>query len=429
MLVLFGITSSEANTSRMPLAGDENRSAIIASPEIGTWNIGHCAYEAIGKPHINLSRPECPDRIRRVMAALPAAPFEATLSPDSLHFSPSQWHDDGADLESRPQVVPIPSPPASGPLFMTALVGMLVTPLLKDSRRKQSCDPNGCQAHRPGSARLVVLLSADATFAETLEKHLHRAGYAIRTVSTTSEIFAIMDPASLVLILVDHRIHDWDMLRTDPSLRHVLLMGVVPFGSLYTENHCVADLERGLDGIHDLRDGHRLLVTKVRAYLRRDGCGHVRRGIYQVGAIELDDDAHEVTIAGRQVKLSTKPFTILRLLMSKPSEVCSRSELVHFIWGPNFAIGEHALDVHVYALRQQLDRAPNSLCKLITIKGVGFKLKPLSSTGTIQTRTRSSKIQLDLRIAQKLKDDAEVCIGSDPQLKSPAHLCSTPACG
>jgi DNA-binding response OmpR family regulator len=198
-----------------------------------------------------------------------------------------------------------------------------------------------------------------------------------------NEIFAVTDPASVLLVLVDHRTQDWDMLRTDPSLRHVLLLGVIPIGCLYTEDHCISDLERGMDGVHDLRDGHRLLVARVGAYLRRAGCDHVRRGVCQVGAVELDWDAREVKIAGRQVKLSAKPFAILTALMREPSKVFSRSELVNFVWGPNYAVGGHTLDVHVHTLRQQLNREPNRHCELVTINRVGFKLKPVSSTGRI----------------------------------------------
>lgn len=283
--------------------------------------------------------------------------------------------------------VPVSSSPSSGLPFVTALVGMR-----GDSLIKKSQDINESELHRPRSTRSVVVLSPDIAFARDLEEHLHRAGYAVRVAAAVSEIFAVTYQASLSLVLVDHRIQDWDMLRTDPSLRHVLLMAVVPFGCLYTEDHCISDLERGMDGVHDMRDGHRLMVAKVAAYLRRAGGDNARRGVYQVGAVELDGDAHEVKISGRPVKLSAKPFAILTALMREPSKVFSRSELVNLVWGPNYAVGGHTLDVHVHTLRQQLDREPNRLCELVTINRVGFKLKPVSSTDRI-TRGESVRGQ------------------------------------
>jgi len=247
-------------------------------------------------------------------------------------------------------------------------------------------DTDECDPHRPCPTGLVVLLSPDLALARGIEEHLHRAGYAVRVADEVSELFTVVDPSSLLLVLVDPRIRDWDQLRTDYPLRHVLLLGVVPFGCLYTEDHWIADLERGMDGFHEMRDGHRLLVAKVGAYLRRVECEHVRRRVYQVGAVELDGDTREVKIAGRQVKLSAKPFAILKILMREPSKVVSRSELINLVWGLDFAICKRALDTHVHTLRQQLDREPNPLCELITIKSVGFKLKPISRTGAIRAR-------------------------------------------
>lgn len=314
-----------------------------------------------------------------------------------------------------------------------------IDPIGIGQRCEHTAAASELDARRPLSTRLVVVLSPDIGFAKDLEKHLHRAGYAVRVAAAVSEICDVTNPASLLLVLVDHRIQDWEMLRTDPSLRHVLLIAVVPFGCLYAEERCISDLERGLDGVHDLRDGHRLMVAKVAAYLRRADGDHLRRGVYRVGAVELDRDAHEVTVAGRQVKLSAKPFAILTVLMRAPSRVFSRSELVNLVWGPDYAVGGHALDVHVHALRQQLAREPDRLCELVTVKRVGFTLKPVTSAGTIRTRrgrptfasipgshTRSTRTP---RLASGFGRVIRLGPLSDPPPKSPTPIGMTSAYG
>jgi DNA-binding winged helix-turn-helix (wHTH) protein len=158
-----------------------------------------------------------------------------------------------------------------------------------------------------------------------------------------------------------------------------------------------------------------------------------------VGAVELDDDAHEVTISGRPVTLSAKPFAILAVLMQEPSRVFSRNELIDRIWGQDFSVGEHTLDVHIHAIRKELNREPNRLCDLITIKRVGFKLKPAPSTGAIRARrsrptftsipgsdTRSTRTpRLTPRFGRVIN------LGSlpDPPRTSPTTTSMTSACG
>jgi DNA-binding winged helix-turn-helix (wHTH) protein len=73
--------------------------------------------------------------------------------------------------------------------------------------------------------------------------------------------------------------------------------------------------------------------------------------------------------------------------MRWPSKVFSRGELIDRVWGPDFAIGDHTLDVHIHALRQHLNRVPNHLCKLVTIKKVGFKLTSVSLSASTAAMT------------------------------------------
>jgi DNA-binding response OmpR family regulator len=429
---------------------------VISAPETMTLGIGDRIVEETQQQPAIPSLPGRPSNLVRALTASNHEIIAEAISPslwidqDTARFTfnlplqeisrygPVQLHTGAVDLESRSPMVPVSFPPSSGLLFVTGLVGMLGATVRRESLVKEAQDAHDSEQHRPCSTPLVVLLSPDVVFTGDLEEHLHRAGYAVRVAATVNEIFAVTDPASLSLVLVDHRIQDWDMLRTDPSLRHVLLMAVVPFGCLYAEDQCIWDLERGMDGVHDLRNGHRLLVAKVGAYLRRAWCSTARRGVYQVGAVELDGDAHEVKIAGRQVKLSAKPFAILTVLMREPSKVFSRSELVDLVWGPDFAVGDHTVDVHVHKLRQQLDREPNRLCELVTISGVGFKLKPVSSAGsTLARRPRPTPTSIfgshtdsrrTLRYASGWMTRPNRSLQSDPTAKSRRIFIPSP-CG
>lgn len=307
------------------------------------------------------------------------------------------------DLRGRSPIRPISPSPSSGLLFVTALLGILGVavqrePLVQRVSSRQSSDP-----HRPRPANSVIVLSHDGEFAGTIGDRLRRAGYAVQIATAVSEILADSNPAAAALVLIDQRIQDWDMLRTDPHFRHVQLITVVPLGAIYTDELCVSDLERGIDGVHDLRDGHGLLIAKVGAYLRRAVGSRVPRGNYQVGAVEFDGDSQEVKVAGQPVHLSAKPLAILEALIREPAKLFTRNELTHLLWGQNFAIGGHTLDVHVHALRRQLARDPDHLCRIITVKGVGFKLKPVSAVVRINRGASQSPDSMRLRDQRGLR--------------------------
>jgi DNA-binding response OmpR family regulator len=302
------------------------------------------------------------------------------------------------NLTNGSPVVPVAPSPSSALLFVPALVGLLGV-LSREQHRVTAPASDGesmVGSSLSGNVPCLLILSADTVFSKIIHAQVSQAGYPARVAGAVSDALTISEHALPALLLVDRRIPDWDMLRTSPLLKSVPLFALAPAEGLYTEEQWVSDLERGADSIYDFRDGDRLFLAKLRASLWRAGYAVTGRAVYQVGAVHLDADHHEVTIAGQQLPLSAKPFAILKTLMEAPSRVFSRSELVDRVWGPQFAIGEHTLDVHVHALRRQLDRAPERLCRLITIKGVGFKLKAddsvlpsLTSTTTRSTRSIS----------------------------------------
>lgn len=361
---------------------------------------------------------------------LPPSPFLPSFSMDVQGLPTSS----GVDLRSRSPITPVSPAPSSGLLFLTALLGMVGVAVHGEPFVRTASRPLKSDRHRPSSTHSVVVHSQDGAFAEDIEERLRRAGYNARVATAVKELFAVPDPASLALVIVDHRTPDWDMLRTDPALRHVQLMAVVPLGTVYTDQHCIADLERGLDGVHDLRDGHRLLIARVGAYLRRTGAHLMPRGAYQLGAVEFDGDSHEVAIAGQPVHLSAKPFAILGALIREPEKVFTRSELTTLLWGPNFAVGEHTLDVHVHALRRQLDRDPDRRCRLVTVKGVGFKLKPVFPVTSVRSRRVMPPFHSLPRSQMGLRQRPRIGSGrmrslSGPRIKPPAASGVTSACG
>jgi DNA-binding response OmpR family regulator len=242
--------------------------------------------------------------------------------------------------------------------------------------KRQDLGSGLCRAEQSGSCP-VFFVSSDQAFAGEIEEQLKRSGYSFQSVPSVSELLKAVPLRPPALILVDRRIGDWDVLRTEAALSHVPILTLIPQGSAASDADVIADLERGADGAYACRDGHRLFLAVIGAYLRRAGYGTARRGVYQLGGLELDADMHEVKIAGQPIQLSAKPFAILQVFISAPSKVFTRGELIDRGWGPGFAIGKHALDAHIHTIRRQLERAPGCLCRLVSIKGVGFKLKLL----------------------------------------------------
>jgi DNA-binding response OmpR family regulator len=89
----------------------------------------------------------------------------------------------------------------------------------------------------------------------------------------------------------------------------------------------------------------------------------------------MDLDRHEVTVNGHAVDLTPKEFQILRQFLESPSRVFSRQEMLNRVWGEGYALEEHALDVHIHSLRQKIEQDPGRPRFIVTVRGIGYKLR------------------------------------------------------
>ena len=112
------------------------------------------------------------------------------------------------------------------------------------------------------------------------------------------------------------------------------------------------------------------LLARVAAVLRRRG-GR-RRGPIRVGDLKLDPIRRRVEVAGREVQLANKEFTLLRALAAEPHRVFTKDELLRDVWGFRSQGRTRTLDSHASRLRRKLD--PEGARYVFNCWGVGYRL-------------------------------------------------------
>jgi hypothetical protein len=129
--------------------------------------------------------------------------------------------------------------------------------------------------------------------------------------------------------------------------------------------------EQRLRPIHD-RDGVLVAIVGVSRPVdpRRDD------RTVSVGDLTVDLVASRAFVGGRTVELTTSEHRILALLASVDREV-SREELIEHLWGSYYSGGERAVQVHVSNLRRKLDPHRTGADRIATVRGVGYRLRPL----------------------------------------------------
>ena len=118
------------------------------------------------------------------------------------------------------------------------------------------------------------------------------------------------------------------------------------------------------------------LLSRVRAILRRreldraTGAATARR----LGGLHIDLGRHEVLVDGERVHLTLSEFKVLALLAEQPESIVSRRELMQHLWASEHVGDEHACEVHISNLRRKIERDPGKPERLVTVRGLGYKL-------------------------------------------------------
>lgn len=117
------------------------------------------------------------------------------------------------------------------------------------------------------------------------------------------------------------------------------------------------------------------LMARVEALLRRRPSARTSQTIYQRGPLRMDIRKTEVTCDGNPVLLSAREFQLLRHFMEHPGATLSRNELLREVWGYEDGTFTRTVDVHIAGLRQKLEKDPKRPETIVTVPGMGYKLK------------------------------------------------------
>jgi DNA-binding response OmpR family regulator len=93
-----------------------------------------------------------------------------------------------------------------------------------------------------------------------------------------------------------------------------------------------------------------------------------------VGDLVLDLAAHLVTLRGQPVDLSPREFALLHALALEAGRVVAVDELLTRVWGAEYAGEQQVVYVHIRWLREKLEEDPNHPRRIMTVRGVGYKL-------------------------------------------------------
>ena len=217
----------------------------------------------------------------------------------------------------------------------------------------------------------ILLVDDEPDVIEIIRYNLGQEGYKIYTASDGKEALKKAKKNIPHLIIMDVMMPNIDgieaceQLRNDVSFNETIIMFLTARGEDYSH---VAALEAGADDYVTKPIKPKIIVSKVKALLRRLKNEEPTQEKIQIGKLIIDRDKYEVTHMGKSFSMPRKEFELLYLLASKPDKVIKREKIMEIVWGSEVVVGDRTIDVHIRKLREKIG---DKYFK--TVKGVGYK--------------------------------------------------------
>ena len=217
----------------------------------------------------------------------------------------------------------------------------------------------------------ILLVDDEPDVIEIIRYNLEQEGYNVKTAFNGKEALQKAQKNTPHLIIMDVMMPEMDgieaceELRSDATFNDTIIMFLTARGEDYSY---VAAFDAGADDYVTKPIKPKIIVSKVKALLRRLKKEEENQDKIQLGKLIIEKEQYEVTHKGKTFSLPRKEFELLYLLASKPDKVVKREKIMEVVWGSQVVVGDRTIDVHIRKLREKVG---DKYFK--TVKGVGYK--------------------------------------------------------
>ncbi len=222
----------------------------------------------------------------------------------------------------------------------------------------------------------IVLIEDDSDLFSLLKYNLEKEGFSMTGSQTGLGALDLCRRVRPDLILLDIMLPDSDGLDICKGIRNDSELAQTPIIFLTaraSETDRIVGLELGANDYIVKPFFIRELIARIKLQFRTQS---VPSRVLKAGGVELDRSSCQVKLHGDPLALTATEFRLLEFLMSRPSVVFSREQLLNAVWGQDRAITDRTVDVYILRLRQKIERDPAAPRLIHSVRGFGYSFEP-----------------------------------------------------
>lgn len=221
----------------------------------------------------------------------------------------------------------------------------------------------------------VLLIDDDPDFLQLTGLIFKKDGAQVFTaydgIDGISKLFA-HQPDLIILDIMMPRGNGFEVCQ---RIRQATNTPVIVLSALHREHDILQSLKAGADGFLSKPINPEILLARAKAVLRRrDGQDDSYQAAfrYDDGYLKIDFDKHRVQIKNDRIKLTPVEFRLLVYLASNPDKVLSFEQILHNVWGSEYAGSRDYVHVYISYLRSKIEVDARNPSYILSVHGEGY---------------------------------------------------------
>ena len=220
----------------------------------------------------------------------------------------------------------------------------------------------------------ILVVDDEVSLVDSIRFLLEQNGFRVLAASTGPEGLQRALQERPDLVLLDVMLPGQDGFEVCRSLRSQgFRQPVLLLTARDEEIDSVLGLELGADDYITKPFRHRELLARIKAHLRRGN--QTQSPELRSAGLELLPERREAFLEGRRLDLTPREFQLLQYFMEHARKALSRERILESVWGYDYDGEARVVNVTIQRLRDKLEADPGQPQRIVTVRGVGYKLE------------------------------------------------------
>ena len=228
----------------------------------------------------------------------------------------------------------------------------------------------------------ILVCDDDKEIVNAIEIYLEKEGYKIYKANNGKEALNIINKEEIHLVILDIMMPELDGISVAENIREDKAIPIIMLSAKSEDYDKIKGLNVGADDYITKPFNPMELIARVNSQMRRyTKLGSISKkednNIYQAGELIIDDTKKEVSVDGKNIKLTPTEYNILKFLTKNKGRVFAISQIYENVWEEESYGAENIIAVHIRHIREKIEINPREPKYLKVIWGIGYKIEDI----------------------------------------------------